>query len=113
MGKTKTDIILDPTNEFEAALIDIVQTFRAKSVGYAGEDDPFFNFVEAARSLGTTPLRQGEALLAKHSAALRKWWQSEPAVARNPTATSFSDDGYLDRAVYSIILLVLYQRTKI
>jgi hypothetical protein len=106
-----TDMLeLDPDDEFEAAVIDIVKTYREKSKGYAIGGEPFFNFVEGARQRNTTPLRQGEALLAKHTTALSTWWAGEPLSTRNPIPSSFSDDAYTDRAVYSVILLCLYKR---
>jgi hypothetical protein len=103
-------VVLAPDNEFEAALIDIVQTFRAKSQGYASADDPFNNFIKAAEALGSTPLRYGENVLAKHAAALQTWWDKEKEVDATPVPSPFSDDGYKDRAVYGIILLCLYKR---
>jgi len=102
---------LNPDDEFEAVIIDILKMHRKKSVQYGSDNDPLDNFTVGAYATNSTPLRYLEALLAKHSGALRAWFARQPDHTVDPVKTAGSNDGYIDRAVYSIIACVLYRRT--
>lgn len=110
MANARGGIVLNPENEFERAVMDLVKTHRAKSQVYGGSD-PYANFYMGAMMSDTTPLRQVEALKNKHEAALQLWYSRHQDFASDPDATTGSDDAMLDRAVYSIIALVLYRRS--
>jgi hypothetical protein len=105
-------LVLNPDDEFEAVLLDMIKMHRKKSVAYGSDEDPFHNFYDSADMAETTPLRECESFMRKHLAALKNWWRSEQTVTMNPVPNRYSDDGYLDRAVYSVIALVLYRRGK-
>lgn len=96
---------LNPDNELEAALIDIVRMHREKSGAYATEEDTFQNFLDIANQTGTHPMEAADTLLAKHQAYITK-------CARNWTYpdNKYTHDAYLDRAVYGIIAYCLYLR---
>ena len=105
-------VILNPDDEFEGVLVDIVKLHRKKSQAYGTDSDPLDNFTVGAFATNTTPLRYLEALLAKHSGAIRNWFRREVDYSRDPQPTAASSDGYIDRAVYSVIACVLYRRSK-
>lgn len=102
------EITLNPDNEFEAALANIVAMHRVKGEQYGSKQDPLQNFYDSAEALSESPLFACEALLQKHQSRLKKWF----ALPRNRRKTSDPgvDDAFLDRAVYAVIALVLYQR---
>lgn len=120
----ETSFALDPKDEFESVLIDLVQFQRTKRAQYGSDQDFLWNFYEIGRASNLTPLRAGEVLKNKHESALRKWWQDfDEDQARDrmigsfegpadPLPTGASDDAYMDRAVYGILLLILYRRTN-
>lgn len=112
MASNPNPLVLNVDDEFEAAVADIIKMHRKKSVAYGTDEDSLQNFYDAADIAETTPLRECEAFMRKHLAALKNWWRSEKNVDVNPAPNRYSDDGYLDRAVYSIIALVLYRRNK-
>lgn len=105
-------IVLDPDNAFEWAVARMVETHRRKSKDYAGEGedvDPYQNFVDSAYQLSLTPGESVENLIATKQARLRvllpKFYQNpETDPANEPIA-----DTLLDRAVYAVIGLVLWQ----
>lgn len=105
-------LLLNPEDEFEAVVIDVVKMHRRKSAQYGTDTDPLDNFAVGAFQTSSTPLRYGETLLAKHSGALRNWFAREADHGRDPQPNTGSDDGFIDRAVYSLIQLVLYRRLK-
>lgn len=100
-------VTLNPDNEFESALIEMVEMHRAKSKVYGTDNDPMQNFLDIAYNTGLTPLQACEVLLGKHHAAIKQWWNQDESYF-----DTRSDDGYLDRAVYGVIALVLYKRAK-
>lgn len=106
----KPTITLDSANEFEAVLIDIVSMHRIKAASYGSDSDPMYNFVIGGDATNQTPLRYGEALMQKHSGAIRQWFGRHQDPKTNPKHTPTSDDGFLDRAVYAVLQLALYRR---
>lgn len=108
------EITLDPSNDFEAVLIKMVQTSRAKRADYAGdgdEDHPWQNFYDSAYQLSNTAGHSVETLIATKQARLRvllpKFWKTygeDVRVAKNEPV----EDTLLDRAVYSVIAVCLW-----
>jgi hypothetical protein len=109
--KNTNPLVLNPDDDFEAVVIDILKMHRKKSAQYGTDADPLDNFTVGAFSTSSTPLRYLENLLAKHSGAIRNWFSRQPDHTVDPVKTAGSNDGYIDRAVYSIIACVLYRRS--
>jgi len=97
-------ITLDPSSEFEAALMSVVRMHREKSKIYGTEEDALWNFYDGAQRLNTTPLDVCISYATKHESALRRWMNG------NRKKTKASDDAALDRAVYAILFLIIYKR---
>jgi len=97
-------LTLDPNDEFEAAVHAIVEHHRVKAAEYGTEGDSNQNFYDIADQMATSPLDACDTLLAKHQSFLKQWRH------RGEAGTEYVDDAYLDRAVYSILSLVLYKR---
>jgi hypothetical protein len=112
---TNSAITLDPDSEFERALMSLVKTHRVKSKGYGSESDPYQNFLDNSWMNSVSPLLACEILLNKHQSFLRQW-RARTHNTAVVTATEMvphtdgSDDAMLDRAVYSVIALCLYNR---
>lgn len=96
---------LDPKNEFEAAVMQIVETHRVKAKQYGRDGEDHQNFYDIADLEACSPLQACDNLLAKHISFLKqhKWRDGE-------SDPNYVADAYLDRAVYSLIALVLYRR---
>ena len=95
---------LDPKDEFEAILISIAEHHRVKRAEYGSDTDPLQNFYDIAEEENITPLQACDVLGSKHRSFLKQWKRRGEATA------SYVDDAYLDRAVYDILALQLYQR---
>jgi len=98
---------LDPNDAFEAVLIKMVETSRAKRKDYAGEDHPWQNFYDSGYQLGLTAGHSVEQLIATKQARLRvllpaHWKDGAGAVNEG------IEDTLLDRAVYSVIAICLW-----
>lgn len=98
-------ITLDPNSEFEAALIDMVRMHREKAAAYGTDKDPMQNFYNIAGITFATPLQACEVLLAKHASVVKGFLESGKI-------DKYSDDAFLDRAVYGVLSMVLYAREK-
>jgi hypothetical protein len=98
---------LNPDDPFEAVLIKAAETHRAKGADYAGDDHPNQNFYDAAYQLGGTGGHSVETLIATKQARLRvllpKLWKGSDG-PRNEGI----EDTLLDRAVYSIIAVTIW-----
>jgi hypothetical protein len=105
--RPQASLVLDPNDEFEAAVIELVRMHRTKSVMYGSEGDSLGNFYDAANALAITPLGAAIAFHAKHGARLTKWLRDG-----QPEDAPGVDDMFVDRAVYSIIELCLWHRRK-
>lgn len=103
------EITLDPSNNFEAVLIKMVETHRAKSKDYAGDGHPWQNFYDSAYQLGLSAGHSVEALIGTKQARLRvllpNHWKSKGGAPVNEPI----EDTLLDRAVYSVIALCLWR----
>ena len=106
--KKEPPITLDPNNEFERVLIEMVQMHRDRAAGYGSDDDEHWNFYNAAHRLGCSPIEALDAFVAKHEAAWLRWKLNSPQGER--TSSKYSDDASLDMAVYAVIRRVLYLR---
>jgi len=102
------EITLNPDNDFEAVLIQMVKTHRAKGHDYAGDDHPNQNFYDSAYQLSLTGGHAVEALISTKQARLRillpRLWKSRTAKPANEPIR----DTLLDRAVYSVIALTIW-----
>lgn len=103
-------ITLDPSNDFERVLIEMVKTSRKKRADYAGtgeNDHAWQNFYDSAYQLSNTAGHSVETLIATKQARLRvllpKHWDGESGPKNEPIA-----DTLLDRAVYSVIAVCLW-----
>jgi hypothetical protein len=94
----------DTCPEWYDAVMSASNMHLQKSKVYGDKVDPYMNFKLGAIITHTTPLDQGEALMAKHQSAITLWR------GRELPHNEASDDSYIDRAVYGIINLILYRR---
>ena len=99
-------MMLNPKDEFEAAIMEIVATHREKAKYYGSERDSMQNFYNIAGITFCGPLQACEVLMAKHGSVIKDWVGSENE--SNP----YTDDAYNDRAVYGVLAKVLYKRHK-
>jgi hypothetical protein len=101
-------ITLDPDNDFEAVLIKMVETSRAKRKDYAGDGHPWQNFYDSGYLTGLTPGHSVESLLGTKAARLRvllpRFWKDPEQKPSNEPI----EDTLLDRAVYSVIAMCLW-----
>lgn len=99
---------LNPENDFEAVLIKMVETHRAKAKDYAGDNHPNQNFYDSAYQLSNTGGHSVETLIATKQARLRvllpQQWSDKGATPANEGI----EDTLLDRAVYSVIALTIW-----
>lgn len=106
-----SEITLDPTDPFEAALVHMVEINRKKRNDYTldPKNDPFWNFQQTADQVGTTRRMVVEMEIAKKQARLRALLTS----GREPQNEAI-EDTILDRAVYSVIAyaMVLEDQTS-
>jgi len=98
-------VSLNPDDEFEATLIEMVRVHRFKKSVYGSNEDPFANFYDAAHHLAMTPLEAAIAFHGKHDAKMTKWLRDG-----QPTDAPGMEDMFIDRAVYSVIELALWNR---
>lgn len=106
MAKTTNPVVLNPDDEFEAQLIAIAKMHRKKSETYGSDQDDLQNFIDGAYITGETPLGYGFGLMVKHVSAIMN------ARRQGFTPNRSTDDAFIDLAVYSVILKVLYERMK-
>jgi hypothetical protein len=99
------DITLDPSDEFERKLIEMVKLSRLKRHDYAGDDDPWQNFYDSAEQVNDTAGKSVETLIGTKQARLRQLLFKN----RQPKNESVRDT-ILDRAVYSVIALCIFDR---
>lgn len=101
------DWTLDHNEPFDAVLIDMLRTHRAKRKDYAGDGHPNQNFYDTAYQLSSTAGLSCEQLLATKAARLRVLL---PALAEGPKPANESiEDTLLDRAVYSVLALTIWR----
>lgn len=105
-----SDITLDPADPFEAALVRMVETNRAKRADYTLDPlgGSFWNFERTADQVGTTRRMVVEMFIATKQARLQALLTS----GREPQNEAI-DDTVLDRAVYSVIALAMLQEGQV
>lgn len=100
-------ITLDPSNPFEAALVDMVAMHRRKNADYTGRDHPNQNFYDTAYQVGGTAGHSVESLISTKQARLRvllpKHWHGHGGPLNEGIR-----DSILDRAVYAVIALTIW-----
>lgn len=92
-------LAVDP---FDAVLEEIRELNERKRSDYTG-GDPWENFKDSARQTNTTPGMSAETLIATKQSRLRQLLKAGRVAVNEPVR-----DSLLDRAVYSIIALALY-----
>ena len=97
---------LDPDNDFEAAIIAMVETHRSKAADYT-DGAANQNFYDTAYQLSQSAGHACETLIPTKQARLRtllpKFW----AGGAKPNNESIYDT-LLDRAVYSVIAMTIW-----
>jgi hypothetical protein len=75
-----SEVKLDPNEPFDAVLIKMLETHRAKRKDYAGDDHPNQNFYDTAYQLSLTGGHAVESLISTKQARLRvllpRLWKS-------------------------------------
>jgi len=90
--------------EFEAATAKIVATVKAKNADYAGDGDPFFNFL-VIEKLSKGRISAEDGILVRKTDKITRLMN---LVKQDAAVTEESfEDTCLDDAAYSIILAVL------
>jgi hypothetical protein len=105
------NITFDLENPFEAMLLRLLQTHRRKGADYAGEGEaahPNQNFYDTAYQLGLTGGHSVEALIATKQARLRVLLPKHWTTGDGPLNEGIADT-LLDRAVYSVIAMTLWE----
>ena len=97
---------LDLTDPFEKVLNEMLALSRRKRHDYAQDDDPWSNFRRSADQVGAQPELAVEVLIATKQARLREL-RSKEAVNESVR------DTMIDRAVYSVIALVLFDEEAV
>jgi hypothetical protein len=100
-----TSLTLDASDPFEAKLIEMALLNKQKRADYAADDNPFSNFEESAAQTNTSPTMTCEVLIATKQSRLRRLMST----GKDPQNESVRDT-ILDRAVYSVIALALYDK---
>lgn len=102
-------IELDPADPFDAVLIDIVRTNRAKRADYVSDDSStiFENFLRSDDQVGLERGDSIEVMIATKQSRLRALRKN----GRTPNNEA-EEDTLLDRAVYSILALALFKDTE-
>ena len=102
-----SSITLDPSDNFDAALIKIKQIHDKKKADYSDPKDRFSNFVLSANFANITVPQTFEVLIGTKQARLIEL--TRPGrVAQNESI----EDTLLDRAVYCILAYVYYLQSK-
>jgi hypothetical protein len=94
----------NPTDPFDRAVEEIINLNRSKRSDYAGASaSPWQNFIDSAHQTGDVPGKSTEILIATKQARLRQLLFTGREVQNEAVR-----DSLLDRAVYSIIALAMY-----
>lgn len=101
--------VLDPTDPFESALLDIVRMNRRKRADYAADTDVFSNFRFTAPFTRGGPEWSAVFNVAQKLARLLSLAENGRLEAPENEAV---EDTFLDLAVYAVIALAIYRQTK-
>jgi hypothetical protein len=91
-------------DEFETCVNAMLAMHNEKKQAYGSEMDSMQNFYDIAATTGVTVLQAVEVLLGKHQSYIKRF------LSEDRSRDKYSDDAYLDRAVYAVLAYVLYQR---
>ncbi len=83
----------------------MAEIHAAKSNDYAGKEDPCSNFRLSSDQVQAKPMLSVEVLIATKQARLRELMWTPGKTVRNESV----EDTLLDRAVYSVIAVLLWQ----
>lgn len=100
-------VTLDPNDPFDAALIPIVKTNRAKRKDYAKDGDPFSNFKTTAAMLGLDGFGPAESAYFNVLQKVARLQSLRMNGRMADTANESVLDTYLDLAVYGVILYAI------
>lgn len=103
----QNSITLDPNDPFDAALIPIVKTNRAKRKDYAADGDPFSNFKTTASMLGIKEFGPAESAFFNVLQKVARLQSLRMNGRMAQTANESVIDTYLDLAVYGVILYAI------
>lgn len=92
-----------PPDPFDRVVEEVLHLNRSKRSDYTGGRGPWANFEDTAAQVGTTPAQVVEMMIANKQSRLR----SLSGTDRTPNHEAVRDT-LLDRAVYSIIALAMY-----
>lgn len=106
-------VSLDRSKPFEAILIKMAETHRRKAADYAGDFHPNQNFYDTGRQLQLTGGHAVEALISTKQARLRVLLPALWAPLGSDKSSSGPknepiEDTLLDRAVYSVLAILLF-----
>lgn len=107
------EITLDPADPIDAVLIDMVTINRRKRADYAKDSDPLSNFYRTAELMRSRGYQDWTAMTSAEYAIAIKQARME-ALRENgrldKTENESVRDTLLDNAVYSVLLLAIYDR---
>ena len=98
---------LNPENEFEYFLIEMVEMNRKKAKDYAVDNAANQNFYDSAYQLGLPGGHSCETLIATKQARLRVLLPNHWNAVGGPVNEGI-EDTLLDRAIYSVIALTIW-----
>lgn len=104
MNQPATSEIVLARTPFNEILGYMAELHAVKSNDYAGSDDPYSNFRLSASQVQAKPMLSVEVLIATKQARLRELMWTFGKTARNESIA----DTLLDRAVYAVIALLLW-----
>lgn len=103
-------VTLDPTEPFDAVLIEMVRLNRAKRADYAGDaegDHPHQNFYDSAYQMNFTPGHSVEYNISQKQARLRVLLQKHFGKKGKPRNEPIRDT-LKDRAVYAVLAVAVW-----
>jgi hypothetical protein len=103
--------VLDPNDPFEAVLIEMVTTNRAKRKDYAVDGNPFSNFygsAEIMRLAGVDPFNELDSAVFNIAQKLVRRGSLKVNGREEEPENEPLEDTYRDLAVYAAILYAMY-----
>jgi hypothetical protein len=97
-------IVLNLDDPFERVVYDMVKMKRRKRADYAGDGNPFQNFIDSSYQINATPGVSCEVLIGTKQSRLRNLLGTDRDVQNESV-----EDTILDRAVYSTLALAMYR----
>lgn len=102
-------VTLDPNDPFEAVVLDMVKTNRAKRADYAVDGSPFSNFDDTANALGIDGFNAVDSALFNVNQKIARLRSLRKNGRMDDTANESVTDTYLDLAVYACIALAIHK----